>query len=112
MVPFGGPRPSSTGQPQPDRAGAWSGPLKLSVVIPCYNERATVATLLDQVRAVDIGEIEKEIVVVDDFSTDGTRDILREQAGRGDISLHFLPRNGARGRRSARGCATRPATSC
>ncbi|MFN8633449.1 MAG: glycosyltransferase family 2 protein, partial [Chloroflexota bacterium] len=48
-------------------------------------------------RAVDIGDIEKEIVVVDDFSTDGTREILAEQASRGDISLHLLPRNQGKG---------------
>ena len=51
-VPFGGPvaaiMPGSLG-PAFER----SRPLKLSVIIPCYNERSTVATLLDQVRAVD-----------------------------------------------------------
>ncbi|MDX1569778.1 MAG: glycosyltransferase family 2 protein [Xanthomonadales bacterium] len=47
---------------------------KLTVVIPCFNEVATVESLLDAVRAVT--SIEKEIVVVDDFSTDGTRDLL------------------------------------
>jgi glycosyltransferase involved in cell wall biosynthesis len=46
----------------------------LSVVIPVYNERATVQELLEQVKAV---EIAKEIVVVDDCSTDGTREILQ-----------------------------------
>ncbi|MGE3909348.1 MAG: glycosyltransferase family 2 protein [Chloroflexota bacterium] len=71
--------------------------LKLSIIIPCYNERSTVETLLDQVRAVDIGDIEKEIVIVDDFSTDGTRDILKEQAKRGDVQLHFLPHNQGKG---------------
>jgi glycosyltransferase involved in cell wall biosynthesis len=71
--------------------------LKLSVIIPCYNEATTVATLLDKVRAVDIGDIEKEILVVDDASTDGTRDILREQASRGDIFLHLLPGNQGKG---------------
>jgi glycosyltransferase involved in cell wall biosynthesis len=74
-----------------------SRPLKLSIVIPCYNEQATVATLLDQVRAVDLGEIEKQIVVVDDFSTDGTRQILAEQQQRGDIDLYLLPRNQGKG---------------
>jgi glycosyltransferase involved in cell wall biosynthesis len=56
-----------------------------------------VVTLLDQVRAVEIGDLENEIVVVDDFSTDGTRDVLRSQAERGDISLHFLARNQGKG---------------
>lgn len=50
--------------------------MKLSVIIPVYNERNTVREILRRVRAVDLGEVEKEIVVVDDGSTDGTSDIL------------------------------------
>ena len=50
-------------------------PLKLSVVIPCYNEKDTVEALLDAVHASPITN--KEIVLVDDFSTDGTRDLLQ-----------------------------------
>jgi glycosyltransferase involved in cell wall biosynthesis len=45
----------------------------LSVVIPVYNERATIETLLKRVHAV---AVDKEIIVVDDGSTDGTRDLL------------------------------------
>ena len=45
----------------------------LSVVIPCYNERATVAELLRRVREVPI---DKEILVIDDQSTDGSRDVV------------------------------------
>ncbi|HTY18299.1 MAG TPA: bifunctional glycosyltransferase/class I SAM-dependent methyltransferase [Myxococcota bacterium] len=51
----------------------------LSVLIPVYNERRTLPTLLEQVRAI---AIDKEIIAVDDGSTDGTREYLREQAGR------------------------------
>ena len=47
--------------------------MKLSVVIPVYNEKDTVQELYNTVRAVDL---DKEIILVDDFSTDGTRDIL------------------------------------
>ena len=47
---------------------------KLSVVIPVYNERATVEELLRRVQAVDI---DKELIVVDDCSTDGTREFLQ-----------------------------------
>jgi len=47
---------------------------KLSVVIPVYNERATIEELLRRVQAV---EIEKEIIVVDDGSTDGTGEFLQ-----------------------------------
>ncbi len=49
--------------------------MKLSVIMPVYNERDTVLTVLDQVQAVPV---EKEIVIVDNFSTDGTREILQE----------------------------------
>ena len=47
----------------------------LSVVIPVYNERPTIEELLIRVQAVDI---DKEIVVVDDGSTDGTREFLED----------------------------------
>ena len=50
-----------------------SRPPLLSVVVPCYNERATVAELLRRVKEVPI---EKEIIVVDDASTDGSREVV------------------------------------
>ena len=51
--------------------------MKLSVVIPCYNERATI---LELVRAVKNSPYEpKEIIIVDDCSTDGTREYLRAE---------------------------------
>ncbi len=53
--------------------------MKLSVVIPVYNEAATLKELLESVAAVDAG-IEKEIVIVDDCSTDGTREVLKALA--------------------------------
>ena len=49
----------------------------LSVIVPCYNERATVAELLRRVREVPI---DKEILVIDDQSTDGSRDIVAKLA--------------------------------
>jgi glycosyltransferase involved in cell wall biosynthesis len=48
--------------------------MKLSVVIPVYNEKGTIREIYDSVRAVDI---DKEIILVDDCSTDGTREILQ-----------------------------------
>ena len=50
---------------------------KLSIVIPCYNERDTVASLIDAVQAAPI-EIEQEIIIVDDCSDDGTGKVLDE----------------------------------
>ena len=50
-------------------------PMKLSVVIPCYNERATIETVVEAVRTAPVKEV--EIIVVDDGSTDGTRELLQ-----------------------------------
>lgn len=49
----------------------------LSIVIPCYNERETIDQIVARVRESAIADV--EIIIVDDFSTDGTRDILRSR---------------------------------
>ena len=49
--------------------------MKLSVIIPCYNERKTIGTIVQAVRESSYQP--KEIIVVDDCSTDGTRDLLK-----------------------------------
>ncbi len=51
--------------------------MKLSIVIPVYNEKGTIREILGQVAAVDYG-VEWNLIIVDDYSTDGTRDILKE----------------------------------
>jgi glycosyltransferase involved in cell wall biosynthesis len=51
--------------------------MKLSVIIPCYNERNTIRGIVDAVRAAPYDH--KEIIIVDDCSRDGTRDILRSE---------------------------------
>ncbi len=51
---------------------------KLSIVIPCYNEQATIRDILAEIDEVDLGSTQKEIIIVDDYSTDGTRDILKD----------------------------------
>jgi glycosyltransferase involved in cell wall biosynthesis len=51
--------------------------MKLSIVIPCYNEAKTIRTIVDRVRSSPYPD--KEIVIVDDCSRDGTRDLLRTQ---------------------------------
>jgi glycosyltransferase involved in cell wall biosynthesis len=53
---------------------------KLSIVVPVYNEARWVAALLDRVRAADASGLAKEIVVVDDCSSDGTAAILADYA--------------------------------
>ena len=47
--------------------------MKLSIIIPVYNEEQTISEVVERVRAVDIGAIEKEIIVANDGSSDGTR---------------------------------------
>jgi glycosyltransferase involved in cell wall biosynthesis len=51
--------------------------MKLSIVIPCYNERHTIRSIVEAVRAAPVSG--KEIIVVDDCSTDGTREILKRE---------------------------------
>lgn len=73
--------------------------MKLSIVIPVYNERATVEELVSRVIAVDVG-MEREIILVDDGSTDGTRDIYPSITSRWpkeDIRIHLQPRNMGKG---------------
>jgi glycosyltransferase involved in cell wall biosynthesis len=65
---------------------AHNAPLKLSIVIPVYNERATVRTLLERVLEAPLS-IDREVVVVDDASTDGTGEVLRELALPSNVQL-------------------------
>jgi glycosyltransferase involved in cell wall biosynthesis len=50
---------------------------RLSVVIPCYNERHTIAKIIELVRAAEVAQ--KEIIIIDDCSTDGTREMLKNE---------------------------------
>ncbi|MGZ5428338.1 MAG: glycosyltransferase family 2 protein, partial [Thermoanaerobaculia bacterium] len=71
--------------------------MKLSIVMPAYNERRTIREILARVNAVDLGDLEREIVIVDDGSQDGTRDILRELDGRDAVRVLLQPRNIGKG---------------
>src|SRR5689334_10947742 len=66
---------------------------RLSVVIPVYNEAATVAEILRRVLAAPTLGLEREIIVVDDGSTDGTREILGERASSNEMRVLLKPRN-------------------
>ncbi len=54
--------------------------MKLSIVIPVYNERCFIAKVLQRIQRVNLKGVQKEIVIVEDFSTDGTREFLHEIA--------------------------------
>ena len=63
--------------------------MKLSVIVPVYNERATAAALLDQVLALELPGMEKEVVIVEGRSTDGTREVVRGYEGRPGVRVHY-----------------------
>jgi glycosyltransferase involved in cell wall biosynthesis len=71
--------------------------MKLSIIMPAYNERKTLREIVGRVLAVDLGPMEKELIIVDDGSRDGTRDILRELDGKDGIQAVFQPVNMGKG---------------
>ncbi len=77
--------------------------MKLSIIMPAYNERHTIREIVARVFAAPLAGIERELVIVDDGSTDGTRDILRELEGRPEIRIFLQPRNFGKGAAVARG---------
>jgi glycosyltransferase involved in cell wall biosynthesis len=74
--------------------------MKLSVIIPVYNEILTIGEILSRVLEVDLP---KEVIVVDDFSTDGTREFLKQWEGerskerKDEVRIFFQPRNMGKG---------------
>jgi glycosyltransferase involved in cell wall biosynthesis len=68
--------------------------LKLSIVIPIYNERETLETLIAKVNSVDY---EKEIILIDDFSTDGTRKILKKYENKEGFKVLYHNHNQGKG---------------
>jgi glycosyltransferase involved in cell wall biosynthesis len=77
--------------------------MKLSIVMPAFNEHHTIREIVAAVLAVNLDGIEKELVIVDDGSTDGTRTILAELDGRDGVRVLLQPRNFGKGAAVARG---------
>jgi glycosyltransferase involved in cell wall biosynthesis len=86
--------------------------LKLSIIIPVYNEAATLREILRRVRAVKVSvpvgydavgnngttvQVEKEIIAVDDGSVDGSREILEQETAKGDLRVFLHERNQGKG---------------
>lgn len=72
----------------------------ISIVIPVYNEETTIRNILEKVQAVS-GQFEKEIIVVDDCSTDGTRQILKNIEGFENADLKIIYQNENQGKGAA-----------
>src|SRR5687767_8033675 len=68
--------------------------MKLSIVMPAFNELATIREIVARVLAVPV---EKELIIVDDFSTDGTRAVLNELALHPSVKAIFHERNMGKG---------------
>src|SRR4051812_45239509 len=62
--------------------------MRLSVIIPVYNEEQTIDEVIDRVAAVDLGAVEKEIVIANDGSTDGTRGLIDARRWPAGLPVH------------------------
>lgn len=82
-------------------------PAKLSIVIPCYNEIRTIESIIQKIEAVEL-DVERELIIVDDGSTDGTRDYLNTLRGCPGFEIVFHERNRGKGAalRTGFSCAT------
>ncbi len=69
--------------------------MKLTILVPCFNECSTINEILSRVEACSYQP--KEIIVIDDCSTDGTRDILRKRAARNSEQIIFHEKNQGKG---------------
>ena len=68
---------------------------KVSIIIPVFNEKNTIKLLLEKVKNANFSNLEKEIIMVDDCSTDGTTEILRELSK--DYKVFFHEKNQGKG---------------
>jgi glycosyltransferase involved in cell wall biosynthesis len=77
--------------------------MKLSIVIPCYNERSTIEPIVDAIRAGPVKDV--EIIIVDDCSTDGTRELLAQKPANWVDAIILQDKNQGKGAALRRGFA-------
>ena len=77
---------------------------RLSIIMPCYNEKSTIEKILKEILDVNLGTTKKEIIIVDDGSKDGTRQILKKLASKHkEINLFLQKINQGKGAALKRG---------
>jgi glycosyltransferase involved in cell wall biosynthesis len=72
-------------------------PKTISILIPVFNEARTLGEILRRVRAADTSGLTREIILVDDASTDGTGDIMKKLTGAKDLKIFSHPHNRGKG---------------
>jgi glycosyltransferase involved in cell wall biosynthesis len=78
---------------------------RVSIIVPVYNENRTIRTVIDRLLSIEL-PVEREILIVDDGSTDGTREVLAQaQADGVHATILFADRNGGKGSAIRRGLA-------
>jgi glycosyltransferase involved in cell wall biosynthesis len=72
-------------------------PILLSILMPVYNEVRTIKEIVKKVEDVDLGDVRKELIIVDDCSMDGTREILKELNNSSSRKVYFHGQNMGKG---------------
>lgn len=70
---------------------------KLSIIIPAYNEKRYISIIISNLKKLRLKDIKKEIIIVDDASTDGTKNILKRYINDPQVKLHFSRINRGKG---------------
>lgn len=76
--------------------------MKLSLIVPIYNEERTLEKILNKILSIDYG-MEKEIILVDDASTDSTAEVMKKLSGHTEVRTFFQPFNRGKGAALRRG---------
>ncbi|MGE0884263.1 MAG: glycosyltransferase family 2 protein [Blastocatellales bacterium] len=72
-------------------------PPLLSILMPVYNEAGTIHEIVSRVEAVDLGDVRKELIIVDDGSQDGTREVLKKMSQSSPHKIYFHGQNMGKG---------------
>lgn len=70
---------------------------KLSIVVPVYNEAMMISQAIEKIQKVGLGGLEKEIIIVDDYSTDGTKEELSKFKSVNNIKILYHDKNSGKG---------------